>query len=347
MFETQIYIIIAALLLPLNLLCSFWIFRELLNLSSVTYRELLGSLAPIAIPSGRFGRGLRRRKRILINYLTERSSEPEKTKAIFKAYLYSLIPASLSAVLTEYITFSGSSYKNKIAVIGIIILALINFVIYGAGKIYRAAHPLDERTKAVLEEKRQKHQLDKSNNIKRNMPVYILIVIIVLVAYIGVNLGMASVSQISNQGRNDTDIQSNYTNTYKLEFSAVHTVLNDRGFETANIPTTYWYFDEDNLENVVAGKKENCKFEFYEYTNGSAAEEVYNCILNELAKNTQPSSLKEHEKSLNNGGKIVVYEDGNTKHFLLCKNDVIVYTYAPDDTEILEILDAFGCTVEQ
>ena len=48
----------------------------------------------------------------------------------------------------------------------------------------------------------------------------------------------------------------------------VNTNLNERRFETANIPTTYWSYAENNLENVCAGVKGDTKFEFYEYTDG-------------------------------------------------------------------------------
>ena len=54
MNKMEILIIISALLLPVNLYCSFWIFREVLNLSGITFREMLKDLNGLAIPSGRF-----------------------------------------------------------------------------------------------------------------------------------------------------------------------------------------------------------------------------------------------------------------------------------------------------
>lgn len=41
----------------------------------------------------------------------------------------------------------------------------------------------------------------------------------------------------------------------KADFAAVHAMLSERGFETANITTTYWFYDENKITNVVSGIK--------------------------------------------------------------------------------------------
>ena len=111
MNKMEILIIISALLLPVNLYCSFWIFREVLNLSGITFREMLKDLNGLAIPSGRFGKGMRRRQKILLNYLLKRSYEPEKTQMLFRRYKHSITPGVIAVILTDYIAFSKSTNK--------------------------------------------------------------------------------------------------------------------------------------------------------------------------------------------------------------------------------------------
>lgn len=43
--ELILTVIFSALLLPVNLICSFWLFREALNLSGVTFGEIRRDLS--------------------------------------------------------------------------------------------------------------------------------------------------------------------------------------------------------------------------------------------------------------------------------------------------------------
>ncbi len=127
MNETTILIIISALLMPFNLLCIFWIFREVMNLSGVTFKEMVddigGTLSTIS--TSRRHQGSRRRRRVIYNYVLEKSYEPERTKLLFKRYLYSTIPSAFALILTEYIALSKSENTKSIAIIGIVLLFIV------------------------------------------------------------------------------------------------------------------------------------------------------------------------------------------------------------------------------
>lgn len=199
--KMEILIIISALLLPVNLYCSFWIFREVLNLSGITFREMLKDLNGLAIPSGRFGKGMRRRQRILLNYLLKRSYEPEKTQMLFRRYKHSITPGVIAVILTDYIAFSKNTNKISVAIVGIAVLLIFNIALVLYGKIYKKNHPLDNEILAIVERK-------KKNTYGIGIVGSIVAIIIALVMYIGCFLLVAAVAQVSSTGGQQSSNQS-------------------------------------------------------------------------------------------------------------------------------------------
>lgn len=234
MNEISILIIISAMLFPLNLLCTFWIFRELMNLSGVTFRETIqdigGTLS--AIPTGRFHGGTRHRKRIIYNYLLEKSFEPQRTKVLFKRYLYSTVPGLLSVLLSLYIALFYSQNQKGIAVAGICILFVINPVLFFYKKIYRKNNPLDEEIVSVLEEKRSNYEKKSVAAKVRYIIVYTAIGAIFLSIYIFINLSIAQIVQGNVQNGNATSsnitvtLDHNNVNSVHLR-NAVRNLLRD------------------------------------------------------------------------------------------------------------------------
>ena len=223
MNKMEILIIISALLLPVNLYCSFWIFREVLNLSGITFREMLKDLNGLAIPSGRFGKGMRRRQKILLNYLLKRSYEPEKTQMLFRRYKHSVTPSVIAVILTDYIAFSKNTNKISVAIVGIAVLLIFNIALALYGKIYKKNHPLDNEILAIVERK-------KKNTYGIGIVGSIVAIIIALVMYIGCFLLVAAVAQVpSTEGQQSnnqpkdiqqlTNIEEDYISGDRLDES--------------------------------------------------------------------------------------------------------------------------------
>ncbi len=185
MNEITILVVISALLLPVNLCCTFWIFKEILNLSAITFREMLKDLNGLAIPSGRFGRGLRRRQRILLNYLLKKSYDQEKTQILFRYYKYSTIPGLLAVVLADYIAFATNKNKINVAFIGIAVLLVFNIALAIYGKVYKTHHPLNKKISAIFEEK-------KNNTYGIGIVGSIVVIVVALIMYIGCFLLLAA-----------------------------------------------------------------------------------------------------------------------------------------------------------
>lgn len=339
MKEIYVLIIISAMLLPFNLFCTFWIFREIMNLSGVTFRETIENIGGRlgTIPTGRFHSGSKRRKKIVYEFLLERSYNPERTKVLFKWYIYSTIPGLLSFILVEYIAvFLGQNTKS-VAVSGICTLFVIDLFLLLYRQIYRKNNPLDEKIESEL--KKKKNTLAKV----RDIIVYTVVGAIFLSIYIFLNLGIA---QVTRESVNNSGTPSSNT-TVMLDHNKVKPIVENQGFETYGIGTTYWYIKEENLSFVVAGKKDEVKFEFYEYGDFNTAEIAYREIWSDLSENLSSEVYSGFEKDLNYGGKIITYETGGIKTYLLYKDGNVIYAYASaDNCEIEALLKKLGCTVK-
>lgn len=131
--------------------------------------------------------------------------------------------------------------------------------------------------------------------------------------------------------------------TQTIDFHDVNTVLIEKGFETANIPTTFWSYHENKLENVCAGVKGNSKFEYYEYTDNEAASLVYDEIMYDLISDEKANEQDKQETSLSHGGKMFTAVENGVDSLVLFQNNTVVYAHSPENLdEIREILTEFG-----
>lgn len=129
----------------------------------------------------------------------------------------------------------------------------------------------------------------------------------------------------------------------KVSFTDVHTILSERGFETANIATTYWFYDENKLKNVVSGIKEDMAFEFYEYTDGETTDGVYNRISYDISQDMEQSEREKHETRLQGGGKMFTLTEGGVNSVVIYKNNTVIYANSPEtESEIRDILAELG-----
>ncbi len=337
MVELTFNIIFSIILLPFNLYCSFWIFKEVLNLAGITFREFLEFTSHVTFGSGRHS--LKRRQRFLFRFFAEKSSKPEKSRKILYLYGISTLPGLAALILAEYGAVSNHSDKVKYVFIGNLILILINIGLVVAGRIYRRHHPLDEKTAEILEAKRTKEKEEGRKSRKKNIIVYTIVGAFFMTVLIGFNLGIAGVfSEIQPTHNKEQTI-----NTKNISFDDVNTILLKKGFETANIPTTYWFYDENKLTNVTAGIKGNVKFEFYEYTDSESTDGVYNSISYNILQNTELNEQTKHETELTDGGKMFTVTQNGAYYFAMYKNNTVIYAYSPENSnEIHNILIEIG-----
>ncbi len=318
-------IVFSLLLLPANVLSAFCFFRQALNLTGMTLREFVEITYPESLSLGKLHR-LRKMQRLLARFFREYSSDPQKSIRLTRAFGFCTLPGFVALSLAVYSAMSPSNIK--FAFIGNLVLALVNLIIAIIGKIYVKNNLLDEVTMEKLSKKRE---YGKENHLK-NIIVYSVVGIIFFGFTLFFMIGISSISQSQNYNRSAISIQADLI-----------AILGDKGYETANISTTYWEIDENKLEHIAAGSKGDSKFEFYGYSDDETVDLVYNRIVYLTAPDLDNSERQSHETSLSDGGKMFTAAIDNVYYLVLYKNDTVIYAYSPDSlSEINEILSKIG-----
>lgn len=313
------------LLLPINFCCAFWLFREALNLTGMTFQSFLKRNSHTVLP-GRPGV----RQRFLLRFFSEHSSDPKTSGRLLWAFGICTLPGLGALLLAEYTALHPDQLKYALA--GDLILLTLNIGIALAGRAYRRKHPLDEQMAERLEAQRAKEKEEGKKTLAKSLLVYGIVGAFFLAVLSFFFLGIASIGT-----------QRKTAQPEQISLQDVNTVLVNKGYETANIPTTYWFYDESKLVNVCAGVKGENKFEFYEYTDGETVDGVYDRILASISQDMEPAERESHETTLPGGCKMFTAILNGIYQLVLYQNDTVVYAHSPDSfDEINDILMELG-----
>ncbi len=348
--DTNIVTLLITLLVPINFLCSFWIFREMLNLSGVLYSELNSEItgnysAGIRKPAGVFYSSSNRKhneKSIILAYLLDHSSDAKLTLKLSNLYKASFTPSILSFLITIYITISSNEKKLDYALIYIFILLVVNLAILFCRRFYREKHPLDESLSSILEEKKREYR----SNIKTNLHMAFIYVVAGVLITTFIFIGNSVVVGLGEPTKSDTSTNDTQAQIKVPTRTYVDKVIKEYGFETYEKAAQYWYVIDTGLD-IVAGEKETTKFEFYElsefaYTTDDC-ENFYSQMLEEICKDNSISKKNIETHPLENGGRYSLMLNDNIKRKLFLKGHTIVYAYwydnADTEQEIQEIFE--------
>lgn len=330
-------IIVSILLVPINLFCSFWIFKEALNQAGVTFGEALRHFSNKPLV-GTSRTRLQKNQRRIFHYLAEKAEDPEQIRKLLRWYGISTLPGLAALILAEFGIIIPFANKEQYIFVGNIVLILINIVLVVVGKVYKQNHPMEERMVEKLAIKREK---EKSKHRGKQIVVCTVVGGIFLSFFIAIHLAVVELINPKTTSIQPPSITGN------LHFSDVHTALSDRGFETANIATTYWFYDEHKLTNVVAGVKGETTFEFYEYSDGETTDGVYNRISYDIAPELEFDQRVEYETELPGGGKQFAITQNGVYSLVLYQNNTVIYACSSDHPdEIQDILDSLGYLTE-
>ena len=219
--------------------------------------------------------------------------------------------------------------------IGDFILVVINVALVVWGRIYRRNHPVDE----IVAEKLHAKRIHETKDGRKNRPKNIIVYVLVGVFFLGVLLFfMSGISGLSSSQQNQQSQQS----AISIHADLI-TLLNEKGYETANIPTTYWEIDEHKLLHVAAGVKGNSKFEFYGYSDAETVDLVYNQIVYLTIPELADTERESHETTLPGGNKIFTISIDGINYLVMYRSDTVIYAYSPDSlSEINDILTSIG-----
>ena len=320
-------IIFSIILLPVNFRCAFWLFQEALNLTGMTLQEFLETTSSETLSLGSGRHRFQKRKRFFVKFFKEKSSDPKTSIRLLWTFGICTLPGLVALELAAYAAMHVD--KLKYAFIGNFILVAINIVLVIWSRIYRNNNPLDDVIAEKLNAKRMQEKEDGRKKRVKNFLVYSIVGAFFFVILFSFMKGMSGISQPQQ--------------TAISIHSDLITLLNEKGYETANIPTTYWEIDENKLLHVAAGIKGESKFEFYGYSDGKTVDLVYNQIVHLTAPELENSERESHETSLSDGNKMFTIIMDSVYYLVMYRNDTVIYAYAPDSlNEINEILTDIG-----
>lgn len=241
------------------------------------------------------------------------------------------LPGLAALCLAQYLVFHPD--RTLHVLIGDLLLILMNFGISYAGRIYRSTHPLDAKTAEKLAAKQNK---EKRKPHTKDILVYTAVGVFFFLILLGFHLGASKAVGIRN------------ASAWSVEQSDVYPVLEQHGFETVDIPTTFWEYDEEKLMYVCAGVKGETKFEFYEYTDGETTDLVYNQITYTLAPDLEPQKRDAYEVELPEGNRLFTIRINGEYHLALYCDNTVVYAYSPNSLqEINDILLELGYLINE
>lgn len=267
----------------------------------------------------------RKLKRFLVKFFNENSTSPQKSIRYTQIFGICTIPGFVALCLAGYCAMNVEN--TKYALIGNLILFAINNVIFLCGKVHGKNEPINIATP------KKKEKIEKIPI--KNIIVYSLVGALFFGFLLFFMLGISSISR-SNQG------QTHYKSAISIQ-SELITILGEKGYETANVPTTYWSIDESKLEHIAAGEKENSKFEFYGYSDSETVDLVYNQIVYLTAPELDNSKREECETALSDKSKMFTVVADGIYYLVMYRNDTVVYAYSENSlSEINEILVEIG-----
>lgn len=308
-------------LIPWYLYCTAWIGRELFALSGMTFWEFVQKGQGRVPTATSHRRSRSRRTRAVLGLLLETSSDPEETRRLFGRYCYSTLPGFLAFVPS---LIPGMWGNWQVFLAWDVVLFLVGLVIKAQGRGYRRKHHLDPIQEEELEARKRRQ--NKTFLTGKSLVVYGLFGVFFLGMFVVIVTGGGQLFRMGGSQR-----------SVAPDFYDVHTAVTEAGFETANIPTTYWRYEEQKLGNVVSGLKDGAGFEYYEYYDDETVDLVYNQICSDIAPEMTAQPREEWSQSLPNGGeRCTLTRDGVTYDVLYWGNTV-VYAYAPEGSE--EITD--------
>ena len=132
------------------------------------------------------------------------------------------------------------------AFIGNLILVLVNIALVIWGKYYRKNQPIDGEIAKKLKAKYSKEKEEGKKRRVKNIVIYSIVGAVFLGILLFFMLLIAGASASNNS----------------ISQEDVAIVLNERGYQTAEVPVTYWDIEENSLMYVCAGVKGENKLEF-------------------------------------------------------------------------------------
>lgn len=162
MNDQVICIIFSVLLVPVNFLCAFWLFREALQLTGMTYQEYFKKTSS----DGEVLLGSEQRWGYTNRFFEAYSSDPERSMHFMKIYAAALLPGLAAVLLLCYAEAHAERLSGVL--IGDFALLAVNAALALVGVFYRRRHPMDPAAAERLREKRREERAYNRKHWKKS-----------------------------------------------------------------------------------------------------------------------------------------------------------------------------------
>ena len=194
MNEQGICILFSILLVPVNFLCAFWLFREALQLTGMTYQEYFKKTSS----DGEVLLGSEQRWGYTNRFFKAYSSDPEKSMHFMKIYAAALLPGLAAVLLLCYAEAHAERLSGVLS--GDFALLAVNAALTLAGVLYRRRHPMDPAAAERLREKRRKERAYNRKHWKKiAVKGTVCAAVLLLILYIFVGGTLRSLRQQPTQ----------------------------------------------------------------------------------------------------------------------------------------------------
>lgn len=302
--------LLSMLLLPLNFLCTRWMHKRAFDLTGMTRWEYLKRTAQREpeealeftdepprytdledLELSKKTAHMKISQRKLVFFIHEHSTNPKESFRLLKLANSCAFFGFAGILLLICAKLSHSPYKTTVILCCDAVLLLINLGIFAAGRIYNARHPLDGTLAEALRVKLEAEKSDRNKAYMKAITIFVAFLCFMggLVYFIGAKPTQNAVKSAPP--------------AFYISVGTVETALKQKGYETYEIPVTYWEYDEEKLVDVRAGVKDGSKFEFYDYSNGDTVDGVYNRIVYNLTADWEHTDRDAHQMDMPGGGK--------------------------------------------
>lgn len=315
MNDQGICILFSILLVPVNFLCAFWLFREALQLTGMTYQEYFKKTSS----DGEVLLGSEQRWGYTNRFFKAYSSDPEKSMHFMKIYAAALLPGLAAVLLLCYAEAHAERLSGVL--IGDFALLAVNAALALAGVLYRRRHPMDPAAAERLREKRRKERAYNRKHWKKiAVKGVVCAAVLLLILYIFVGGTLRSLRQRPAQTETPRSVM-------------LSELLQERGYETENVSLTYRWVVDDPLQAAGGGEKDGNRFELYRYADEETARRAYGQVVNLIAPEMESAARASHQITLTGGGSMFTVILDGVYYLAMTRNSDVIYACSPDSLQ--------------
>lgn len=272
-------------------------------------------------------------------------SDIASCKEFTKVYRTRRFKSGGSHYYRDYFTFTDKSGKSKVFLYE---KHLYKYEIYILKKRINAANATETESYIYDDSlipcepediDSQSDKSDNGNHLKKSGGGLIILSVLTAVLLLAfLTKAMMPMISAGNNGKESVSQQST------IDHLEVKRILEEKAFNTVDMPTSYWFINEEKLMYVASKEKNGVKIEFYEYCDGETTDLVYNKISYDFNQSLESKERAAYERELQRGGKAFEITVNGVYKVAAYTDNTLIYGSCPSEAKSLvdEILEEIG-----